>query len=102
MHLAEACKLRLLQPGDHSEYAPLLGVLEVGLESDHVEERAGQVVLAELDDRIRPPSGPWVRQTNWTHGAERESIVPAAGKHFDGQAALEVSACSHALTDVGF
>ena len=42
----------LLEAGDHAEDVGLLGVFQLGLEADHVEERAERIVLAELDDGV--------------------------------------------------
>ena len=49
---AEPRELGLLQAGDGAEDARLLAVLELGLEADHVEQRAELVVLAQLHDRV--------------------------------------------------
>src|SRR6185437_1842829 len=49
---AEPGEFGLLQPRNHTENTPLLAVFELGLEADHVEQRAERVVLPELDDGV--------------------------------------------------
>ena len=52
MEAAEARELGVLQPGNHPEDRGLLAVFQLGLEADHVEQRAERVVLAQLHDRV--------------------------------------------------
>jgi hypothetical protein len=52
MQAAEPGELGVLQPGNGAEHAHLLAVLQLGLEADHVVERAELVVLAQLHDGI--------------------------------------------------
>ena len=52
MQAAEPRELGVLQAGDGAEQPHLLAVLHLGLEADHVEERAERVVLPELHDGI--------------------------------------------------
>ena len=49
---AEPRELGVLQPRNGAEDARLFAVLQLGLEADHVEQRAELVVLAKLHDRI--------------------------------------------------
>src|SRR4029079_6243343 len=49
---AKPRKLGLLQARDGAKGARLLAVFHLGLEADHVEERAKRIILPELDDRI--------------------------------------------------
>ena len=51
---AEPRELGLLQPGDHAEDVGLRAVLQLGLEADHVPQRAQRIVLAQLDDGVGP------------------------------------------------
>jgi len=67
VHLAEAYEMRGLQTGNHPEYALLLRVAQIGLESDQVVELARQVVLAQLDDRVRPLARTRIAQPDWSH-----------------------------------
>ncbi len=73
MQPAQPGELGILQAGDHSEDLSLGPVLQLGLEADHVEQRAQRIVLAQLHDGmgldrgsrglVRPTGfiGPWRR-----------------------------------------
>ena len=52
MQAAEPRELGVLQAGDHAEDARLLAVLQLGLEADHVAQRAERIVLAQLHDGV--------------------------------------------------
>ena len=52
MQAAEPGEFGVLQARDGAEDAHLLGMLQLGLEADHVVERAQRIVLAQLDDGI--------------------------------------------------
>ena len=52
MQAAEPGEFRAFEPGDGAEDADLLRVLQLGLEADHVEQRAELVVLAQLHDGV--------------------------------------------------
>ena len=52
MQPAEPRELGLLQARNGAEQPDLLAVLHLGLEADHVEERAERVVLPKLHDRV--------------------------------------------------
>ncbi len=52
MQPAEPCELRLLQPRNGAEDLLLRAVFQLGLETDHVVERAELVVLAQLHDGV--------------------------------------------------
>ena len=54
MKTAEACELGLFEAGDGAKQLDLRGVFELGLESDHVPQRAELVVLPELHDGVMP------------------------------------------------
>jgi hypothetical protein len=49
---AQPGELGVLQARDHAEDPHLLAMLQLGLEADHVVERAERVVLAQLDDGV--------------------------------------------------
>ena len=89
VHLPVADELGLLQPGDHAQHALLLGVGQVGLEADQIVQRAGQVVLAQLSDRIRPVAGARVVQPHRAHGPVGQGLQIARRHHFHRQAAFE-------------
>src|SRR5688572_502282 len=50
---AEARELGPLEPRNAPEDTSLLGVFQLGLEADHVEQGAERVVLAKLHDGVR-------------------------------------------------
>ena len=52
MQAAEPGEFGVLQAGNGAEDAHLLAVLQLGLEADHVEQRAELVVLAQLHDGV--------------------------------------------------
>ena len=54
MQPAQPREARVLQAGDHAEDARLLAMLQLGLEADHVPQRAERIVLAQLHDGIGP------------------------------------------------
>ena len=58
MQAAEAGELGAFESGDRPEHPDLLAVLQLGLETDHVVERAERIVLAQLHHRIRLHSEP--------------------------------------------
>src|SRR5690606_35110126 len=47
---AEPRELGVAEPGNHAEDAGLLAMLQLGLEADHIVERAERIVLAQLHD----------------------------------------------------
>jgi hypothetical protein len=49
---AEPGELGILKPRNHAEDAHLFAIFQLGLETDHVVERAQRIVLAQLHDRI--------------------------------------------------
>ena len=57
MQAAEPRELGLAEARDHAEDARLLAVLQLGLEADHVPQRAERIVLAELHDGVGPTPG---------------------------------------------
>ena len=69
----------------------LLAVLQLGLEADHVEQRAERVVLAQLDDGVGLLAGPVrVRQPDRLHRPVPQRLAAALGHHLDRQAAVEI------------
>ncbi len=68
MNAAEPRELGALRDRDGAEDADLFGVFQLGLEADHVEQRAELVVLAQLHDGIgllRPARCGLVRPTGF-------------------------------------
>ena len=88
---AEARELGVLQARDHAEDAHLLAVLQLGLEADHVPQRAERVVLAQLHDGVRPRAARVrVGEPDRLHRAEAQRVAAALGHDLDRQAAVEV------------
>ena len=90
MDAAQPREPRVFQRRDHAKDARLLAVFELGLEPDHVPQRAQRVVLAELHHGIRTPPGLWIAQAHGLHRSEAQSVDPARRHHLDRQAAFEV------------
>ncbi len=65
-------------------------MLQLRLEADHVPQRAKRVVLAKLDDRVRPAAGPRIIEANGLHRTEAQRVAAAVRHHLDRQAAIEV------------
>ena len=88
---AEARELGVAQAGDHAEDVGLDGVAQLGLEADHVVERAELVVLAQLHDGV----GLLVRlvrigEPDRLHRPVAQRLAAALGHHLDRQAAVEI------------
>ena len=91
MHAAEPGELRLFEPRDHAEDAPLLAVFELGLEADDVEQRAERVVLPELDDGVGLDLRiVGVGEAERLHRPVAQGLAAALGHHLDRQAAVEI------------
>ena len=91
MQPAEPRELGVLQARNGAEDADLLAVLQLGLEADHVEQRAELVVLAQLHDGI----GLVLRlvrvgQAERLHRAVTQRFRAALRHHLDRQAAVEI------------
>src|SRR5437660_10173608 len=84
-------ELGAFEAGDHAEYPHLLGVLELGLEAHHVEQRAEPVVLAQLHDGMRLCAWPVrVGEPDGLHRTEPQGFAAAFGHYLDRQAAVEI------------
>ena len=91
MQAAEPRELRFAEARDHAEDAHLLGVLQLGLEADHVPQRAERVVLAQLHDRVGPRAAAVrIVEADRLHRSEAQRFAPALGHDLDRQAAVEV------------
>src|SRR3546814_7241314 len=92
MEAAEAGELGILEARNGPEQADLLGIFQFGLEADHVPERAERIVLAELDDGIRPAAGLRIVEADRFHRAVAERVHPAFRHHLARHAALRSEA----------
>ena len=72
---------------------------EVGLKADQVVKTARQIILPELDDRIRTFAGAWIVESHRAHGTEGQRVHSAFGDDLDRQAALEEVTGFHAAFD---
>src|SRR5262245_167185 len=88
---AEAGKLRLLEARNGAQDAHLFTVLELGLEANHVPQRAKTIVLAQLHDGVGTfAAAMGVGEADGFHGAKTQGVAAALGHHLDRQAALKV------------
>jgi hypothetical protein len=88
---AQPRELRVFQTWNGAEDAHLFGVFQLGLETNHIEQRAEFVVLAQLHHGV----GLVVRlvrigEPKWFHRAMTQSLNAAFRHDFDWQAAIEV------------
>src|SRR5262245_25166109 len=88
---AQAGEFRLLHGGNSTEDPDLLAVFKLGLEANHVEQRAEPVVLPELDNCI------WlvvwivrIGKAEWLHGPMPRRFGSALGHHLNWQTAVEI------------
>src|SRR3546814_15699886 len=65
-------------------------MLELGLEADHVPQRAERIVLTELDNGPGPAAGARIVESDTLHRAKAQRFDPALGHHLDRHAALEI------------
>ena len=84
MDLAQAEKFGVLQSRNHSKDAPLLGELQMILESHDVVAGLHEIFLPQLHDGVRHASGLRIRQTDRAHGPEPQRIASAPGELFNG------------------
>ena len=81
----------LARPGMVRKMRDLLAVFQLGLEADHVEQRAELVVLAQLHHGIRLGVRPMrIGQAERFHRPMAQRLAAALGHHFDRQAAVEI------------
>ncbi len=91
MQPAEPRELGLLEPGNGAEHARLLAMLQLGLEADHVPQRAERIVLTQLHHGVRLHARPMrVGETDRLHRPVAQRLGPSLGHHLDGKAALEI------------
>jgi hypothetical protein len=72
---AQARELGIFQAGNGAEQSHLLGMLELGLEADHVPQGAQLVVLAQLHHGIGPAPGARVVQPHRLHRAKAQGVL---------------------------
>ena len=84
MQAAEPRELGALEAGDHAKYPHLLGMLELGLEADDVEQGAEAIVLAQLDDGVgllvRPVR---IGKPDRLHRSPAQRVAAALRHHLD-------------------
>ena len=84
-------ELGVFQARDRAEDAHLLAMLQLGLEADHVVERAERIVLAQLHHRIGLRGRiVGVGEAHRLHRAVAQGLDAALSHHLDRQAAVEV------------
>jgi hypothetical protein len=86
---SEAHELGLLEARHQAEDAGLLAPLQLRLTPDEAEMVRGEVVLAQLQHRVRPAAGARVHQAHRLHRTEAQRVLPAFRHHLDRQAPLE-------------
>ena len=100
---AEPGEFRILQAGNGAEDAHLLAVFQFGLETDHVEQRAEFVVLAQLHDCVGLDAGAArIGQAERLHRAVAQRLAAALGHHLDRQAAVEIGRRRFPIVEFGF
>src|SRR4051794_23031956 len=91
MQPAEPGEFRAMKARDDAKDAQLLAVLELGLEADHVVERAEAVILAQLDHRIGLVlRSVRIGQAERLHRSVPQRLASALGHYLDRQAAVEI------------
>ena len=91
MEPAEPCELGALETGDGAEHARLLAMFELGLEADHVPQRAERIVLAKLHYGVGLHAGlTRVGETDRLHRTVAKRVGAPLRHHLDGEAALEI------------
>ena len=98
---AQPRELGILEAGNGAEDPHLLGVLQLGLEADDVPQRAERIVLAQLDDRVRPAAGARIVEADRLHRAVAQGVEPARRHHLDRHAAFEVGRVLLPLLELG-
>src|SRR5512138_2864744 len=89
MHLPQTNKLGILKTWDHPQHPHLLRPTEICLEANHVVECASDVVLTQLNNRIRSFPRPGVDYTNGAQRSISKRLTPTLGKHLDRQATFK-------------
>ena len=85
MQPAEPRELGIFQAGDHTEHVGLNAVLQLGLEADHIVERAQGIVLAQLDDGVGLNQRvAWIGQADGFEWTPAQRLVTALGHDLNG------------------
>ena len=88
---AEPGEFRVLQSGNGAENTHLLAVFQLGLEADHVEQRAELIVLAQLHHGVGLQVGlARIGQAERLHRAVAQRFAAALRHHLDRQATVEI------------
>jgi len=89
MHLPEPDPVGALQTRNQAKDATLLFPLEVGLETYEIIQRASQIILPQLDNRVRSSPCPRIDQANRAQRPKRQGVPATPGQHLDGQTGLK-------------
>src|SRR5690606_13457190 len=98
---AEPREFGMLEGGNGAEQPDLLGMLELGLEPDHVPQGAERIVLAELDDCMGPAPCARIVEADRLHRAVTQRILAPFRHHLDRHAALEIGSVLLPLPELG-
>ena len=91
MQAAEPGEFSVGEAGDGAEDADLFRMLQLGLKTDHVEQRAELVVLAQLHDGVGLYRRPMrVGEAERLHRTVSQGFAATFRHHFDRQAAVEI------------
>ena len=91
MQAAKASKFGVLEPRDHTEHFRLRAIFQLGLEADHIVERAEGIILPQLNNGMGFDG--WVmriREAHRLHRSITQGFTPALGHHFNRQAPVEI------------
>src|SRR5262245_12752316 len=89
MHHAVADEFRVLEPGDQLQYPRLFAPLQLSLEAHEAVVITGEVVLPELNDRVRSAPGARLDEADRLHRTKAQRIPTAMRHHFDREATFE-------------
>ncbi len=97
MQAAQSREFGVLESWNGAEKLDLGGVFQLGLEADHVPQRAQLVILTKLHDGIGPAplrklgaGGARIVEPDRLHRAVAQRFDPARCHHLDRHAALEI------------
>ena len=101
MQAAEPGEFGVLEAWNGAEHPLLRAIVQLGLETDDVVERAKLVVLPQLHDGVGL-DGRVVRigQPDRLHRPVPQRLVAALGHHFDRQAAVEIGRAGFPILEI--
>ena len=76
-------------------------MLQLGLEADHVPQRAERIVLAQLHHGMGPLRLARIAQADRLHRSEAQRLRAARRHHFDRQAAFEIGRGLFPFLEIG-